>query len=94
MQEMSDEEFDTNVNSVKTIISEKDKNLTEEFERYWRKELVTHAYQFDRQNANIALLATLTKAELQAYFEQLLFQDKRANRFDMHWNSQLHINQA
>ena len=44
MQEMTDEEFETISNSVKTIISEKDKNLYEDFERFWRKELVTHAY--------------------------------------------------
>jgi len=37
------------------------------------------------------MLATITKAELQAYVEKLLFQPNRANRLDMHWNSQPHI---
>ena len=40
------------------------------------------------------MLATLTKAELQAYFERLFFSENRANRFDMHWNSQPHINRG
>ena len=61
---MSDEDFKTNVGSVKTSISEKDKNLTEEFNRFWNNEFGTHCYQFDRQEANIAMLDTLTKAEL------------------------------
>ena len=40
------------------------------------------------------MLGTLTKAELQAYFEQLLFQENRANRLDIHWNSQPHMQRA
>lgn len=40
------------------------------------------------------MLATITKSELQEYFEKLFFQDNRANRFDMHWNSQPHIKSA
>ena len=73
VREMTDEEFNTNVGSVKTSISEKDKNLNEEFTRFWTHEFATHSYQFDRQEANIAMLETLTKAELQAYFEKLFF---------------------
>ena len=73
VRDMTDEEFAKNVNSVKTKISVKDKNLTEEFNRFWSKEFGTHSYEFERQETNIAMLDTLTKAELQAYFEQLLF---------------------
>ena len=63
VQNMTDEEFTTIVNAVKTTISEKDKNLGEEFQRFWYLEFATHSYQFDRQEANIAMLATLTKVE-------------------------------
>ena len=56
-------------------------------------ELSVHAYKFDRQDVEIATLQTITKAEFQAHFEQLFFQPNRANRFDMHWNSQPHIKQ-
>ena len=34
------------------------------------------------------MLKTITKSELQEYFEKLFFQDNRANRLDMNWNSQ------
>ena len=39
------------------------------------------------------MLATITKVELQTYFEKLFYQPNRANRFDMHWNSQPHMQQ-
>ena len=39
------------------------------------------------------MLSTITKHELQAYFEKLFFQKNRANRLDIHWNSQPHIKQ-
>ena len=92
--EMTDEQFATVVGAVMVDISEKDKNLAEANQRHWAYELSTHAYVFDRQEREIALLPTITKAEFQAYFEQLFFQENRANRFDMHWNSQPHMKQA
>ena len=49
VKELTDQEFKTIVNSVKTMISEKDKNLNDEFRRFYDNELLTHAYQFDRQ---------------------------------------------
>ena len=38
VRNMTDEEFAKNVNSVKTKISVKDKNMYEEFARFWSKE--------------------------------------------------------
>ena len=87
VSEMTDETFATTVGAVMTNISEKDKNLPEEFGRYWNGEFSTHKYNFDRQEQEIALLSTITKAEVQAYIEKLFFQEKRANRLDIHWNS-------
>ena len=51
VRNMTDEEFSTNVNAVKTTISEKDKNLNEEFTRFWVHEFATHSYKFERQDA-------------------------------------------
>ena len=51
-----------------TAISEKDKNLNEEFGRVWNREIATHKYNFDRQENEISMIATITKAELQAFF--------------------------
>ena len=47
---MTDEEFNTYVNAVKTIISDTDKNPAQEFTRFWL-ELCKHEYKFDRQDA-------------------------------------------
>jgi len=88
MANMTDEKFETVKSAVNTTISEKDKNIQEDFNRMW-SEFSTHAYIFDRQQKDIEMLASITKAELQAYFEQLFFQPNRANRLDMHWNSQV-----
>ena len=46
---MSDEEFNTTVGSVKTILGEKDKNLTEASGRDWSA-IINHKYNFNRQN--------------------------------------------
>ena len=44
VQQMTDDEFETNINAVKTILSEKEKNLSEDFERVFGNELSIHAY--------------------------------------------------
>lgn len=73
IDKMTDEEFDTIKSAVNTRISEKDKNQQENFERIWIKELSTHKYVFDRQDKNIALLATVTKQEFVDFFMQMYF---------------------
>ena len=45
---LSDEKFDTIKGSVMTTLSEKDKNLNEEFNRFWSQEFATHKYKFNR----------------------------------------------
>ena len=69
VQNMTDDEFETNINAIKTILSEKEKNLSEDFERVFGNELSIHAYQFDRRDKQLALIATFTKADFQQYFE-------------------------
>lgn len=86
--ELSDEEFKTQVDSVLTRVSEKDKNLGEEFGRFWT-ELDTHKYQFDRQEREIEALKKVTKAEFQAYFDKLILKEGH-RRLDVHWNSEAH----
>ena len=39
-----------------TTISEKDKNMGEDFNRFWGVEFATHKYNFDRQESEIAML--------------------------------------
>lgn len=74
---MSDVEFKMLTGAVMTKVAEKDKNMTEEFARFWKSEFATHKYQFDRQERDIATLNALTKADLQAYFEQIFFKEGR-----------------
>ena len=51
MQNLSDEDFVKIVGSINTIISEKDKSLKEEFDRFWVSEIASHKYKFDRQDS-------------------------------------------
>ena len=92
--QLSDSEFQETVSAVMTIVAQKDKNLKEAHSRIWTNEISTHAYIFDRQERDINQLSMVTKEEFQTFFERLFFQDMRANRLDIHWNSQLHIKQA
>ena len=48
VDELSEDDFEELRDSVLTIFEEKDKNLKEEFDRYWTHELVTHKYMFER----------------------------------------------
>ena len=48
MASLSDEDFATVVSAVNTSISEKDKNLSEEFSRFWGHALSKHTYKFDK----------------------------------------------
>ena len=59
---MPDEEFETLRQAVHTIISEKDINLRKENDRFLG-EITSHKYNFERQQENIELLASITKAE-------------------------------
>ena len=85
LEEMTDEEFKTGVDSVLTIVSEKDKNQKEEFTRFWA-ELNRHKYQFDRQEKEIQSLKHLTKAEFQSYARAILLSGT-SKRLDVHYNS-------
>jgi len=60
--QISDEDFTTVVGAIMVKISEKDKNLMESHNRIWAQ-LSTHAYVFDRQERDVALLPKITKAE-------------------------------
>ena len=72
VQNLTEEEFQTQIGAVLTSLQEKDKNLAEEFARYWG-EIVTHKYEFDRQEQEIALIKTLTLQEFKDQFDQLFF---------------------
>jgi len=65
VQELSDEDFKTCVDSVLTITAEKDKNANEELARYWSQEFATHKYLFDRQDKECQMLKEITKQEFQ-----------------------------
>ena len=86
---MSDEEFNTTVGSVKTILGEKDKNLTEASGRDWSA-IINHKYNFNRQNEQARLLKLISKSEVQAHFERVFFSDE-TKRLDLQMCSSVHV---
>jgi len=88
VKNISDEDFESEKSAVNTIISEKDPNLSRASNRNF-VEIKSHLHVFDRQAKEIALLATITKAEFQATFEQMFFSEQSA-RLDLMLTSQSH----
>ena len=84
---LDEEEYIKTRDSVQTKLALKDKNQAEDFSRA-SHEISNHRYQFGRQEKEIEMLKTITLDEFKAYFERLLFTDRR--RLDMRWNSQKH----
>jgi secreted Zn-dependent insulinase-like peptidase len=63
MQDLSDEEFNSNVNAVMVNVSEKDLSQSEVFRRFWN-EIDDHTYLFDRQQRNVDMLPKIKKEDL------------------------------
>ena len=86
---MSDEEFDTAVGSVRTILGEKDKNLNEAAGRDWGA-ILNHKYNFNRQSEQLKLLKLISKSDVQAHFERVFFSDQ-TRRLDLQMCSSVHV---
>jgi len=67
LSNMTPEAFQENVKAVKEQILEKDKNLNEESNRYW-KEIQKSAYHFDRNQALAALVESLTQETIVQFY--------------------------
>lgn len=78
---MTDDEFETQINAVYTLIGQKDKNLIEESTRYL-DEISSHTYNFNRQEEKIEALKQITKIDLINNFEKLL-DPNLARRIDL-----------
>jgi insulysin len=88
LDEMTEDAFEEIRDSVLTIYEEKDKNLKEEFDRYWSNELITHKYQFNRQELECELLEELTQDEFIAHFKMMF--GPCARRLDIFYHSASH----
>jgi len=71
-QELSDADFEQAREAINTQISEKDINFIDQTARLYQ-EISTHTYNFGRQDEEVALLKEITKAEVQAFFENVFF---------------------
>ncbi|KAI4325648.1 hypothetical protein MLD38_031029 [Melastoma candidum] len=69
LYEMTNEEFDNNVNALIDMKLEKHKNLREESQFYWR-EISDGTLKFDRRESEVSMLRQLKKQDLLAFFDE------------------------
>ena len=88
INEISDEEFNKHVESVRASITEKDLSIVQEGERYWR-EVRTHKYLWNRREIQLEKLNTLTKEDMKDLFNKIFFSE--CKKLEIHVVSQTHI---
>jgi secreted Zn-dependent insulinase-like peptidase len=88
IKNITEEVIEVQKKSVHTQIAEKDINLNRENGRFWN-EIASHQYEFERQSKSISALATITKAEFIAHFEEVFF-SPTAKRMDLELTSTPH----
>lgn len=69
IQNMSDEEFESNKTALASRRLEKPKKLSQLANRYWM-EILSQQYSFDRDAIEVASLEGLTKADLLTFFKE------------------------
>ena len=87
---MDEDLFKIQVEAVHTQLSEKDKNLKEQFDRYWG-EIVMHRNEFDRQKKECEEVRKIKLGMFKGYFEAFFFEE--ATKLDIHLNSEAHQEQ-
>lgn len=88
---MTDEELEVQKQAVITKLAEKDINLGQENGRFFG-EISSHEYNFDRQDAEVELVKTITLDEFKNHFELAFFSDQ-VKRFDLELTSTAHEEQ-
>ena len=88
VKDITEEEFAKQRDSVLTNWSVKDMSLDQVFDRQWNQ-IRSHKYFFDKQQAAIAMIPTITKAEFQAHFEKIFFSEY-TKKLDFQLTSKAH----
>lgn len=71
LEDMSEDEFATNVRAIADLKRSRDKMLVQETGRYWG-EIMKRTYRFDRLEKELATLEQLTKADVVAFFDDYI----------------------
>ncbi|KAL5015986.1 hypothetical protein ScPMuIL_005575 [Solemya velum] len=76
LEEITPEEFTTQVDSLVAVKKCEDTDLGEEASRWWQ-EILQQSYLFDRTEKEIAILQSLTPESLKQWYKQYLFGNQR-----------------
>eukprot|EP00928_Gymnodinium_smaydae_P079255 TRINITY_DN63228_c0_g1_i1.p1 TRINITY_DN63228_c0_g1~~TRINITY_DN63228_c0_g1_i1.p1 ORF type:complete len:1189 (-),score=221.31 TRINITY_DN63228_c0_g1_i1:30-3209(-) len=69
LEDMPDEDFDTNVQAVVDLKSERNKRLSQETSSHWQ-EIVQRTYRFDRLRSEVGALEAVQKSDVLAFFDE------------------------
>jgi len=73
LQNLTQEDFQKNINALIVQTLEKDKRLAQETTRFW-EEIITRKYEFDRAHKEVEEIKTFTKEDLIQFFKQYVLQ--------------------
>ncbi|CAG8740860.1 38984_t:CDS:10 [Gigaspora margarita] len=94
IEEMSEEEYQKQVQSLITKKLEKPKNLYQEAQRYWNH-IDSGYYDFDQVDTDVAELRTITKPELLDFYKQLVHPSSPIQKkLSVHLQSQKHLKKS
>ena len=91
VQNLSDEDFHTQRDSVLTKLQEKDLNLNQQHSRNFT-EIASHKYNFERQDQQIEAIKDITKQEFVSHFEKTFF-SAESKRLDLQLMAKLHTDE-
>ena len=88
INQLTDEEFQKHVESIRVKILHKDLSIRQEGSRYW-SEITTHRYIFDRKEKDLEQLQLVKKSDVISLFEQIFFNNRKS--FETHVISLNHL---
>lgn len=84
VSEMPEEEFERNKEALAVKRLEKPKRMYSRTAKYW-SEIASKLYHFDRDEAEVDVLRTLTKKDLMSFYEDFISADsKKRKKFSTH----------
>jgi insulysin len=83
IKDISKEEFENHVESLKIKKLEKPTKLTEQTKKFWT-EISYHHYQFDRRAKEVEILKTVTPADALSFYQKYIKEAKSRRKISIH----------
>jgi len=80
LSSLSDEAWKNHIDALVVAKLEKDKTLVDESGRHW-KDIINHAYRFDRAEKEVEILGTVTREEVLSFYKKYIAPDAPKRRY-------------